>query len=76
MTRERCRSCNAEIVWARTSKARWMPVDVEPSPDGNVVLSDVGGQVHAAVTSGAQLGLEPLHKAHFATCADASAWRK
>src|SRR5205823_2428088 len=36
---EKCRSCSAEILWAITALARKaMPIDVEPSPTGNLVL--------------------------------------
>lgn len=33
-----CRSCDARIIWARTSTKALMPVDEWPSPDGNVLL--------------------------------------
>jgi hypothetical protein len=35
----RCRSCNAEIVWASTAQGKFMPVDAESVPDGNVELT-------------------------------------
>jgi hypothetical protein len=35
----RCRSCNAEIVWASTAQDKFVPVDAEPVPGGNVELA-------------------------------------
>ena len=74
-----CRSCTGRVIWARTVNGRSMPVDAEPNGGGNVVLTCQGpGKVRALV-----LGSEdrpPEGKArrtsHFATCPQASGWRK
>lgn len=34
-----CRSCKAPIEWAYTERGRRMPVDKEPTPEGNITLS-------------------------------------
>lgn len=36
--KEKCRSCGAEIYWAKTEAGKLMPVDAEPAEDGNCVL--------------------------------------
>lgn len=33
-----CTSCGAEIIMARTTRSKRMPVDKEPNPKGNVML--------------------------------------
>ena len=78
----RCRSCGAPILWAITGKAsKPMPVDAEPSPDGNLVLTEDGAQSRAIVLDKIQLRFarergEALHCSHFATCPEASDWRR
>jgi hypothetical protein len=70
----RCRSCGAEILWARTTSGKPMPLDREPSANGNVLLRDgvaqVLGPLDVAVTG------EPLYLSHFATCPSAASHRK
>ena len=67
-----CRSCQAEITWALTPNNRWMPIDAEPHPEGNVELHD-GEPRLAVVLSGTSLAAarlegRPLHRSHMATC--------
>lgn len=77
--RGECRSCGATVLWCfqRNSK-RWMPVDVEPVPTGNIRVFGDGLMV---VLKGDELeqyreaGMK-LHLSHFATCPEASAWRR
>jgi hypothetical protein len=85
---ERCRSCNAEVVWARTANERMMPVDVETAPNGNI---DLKFDPIALVWRATYLNAEQieamkgdlfrgkeinLHLSHFATCPHAKRWRK
>jgi hypothetical protein len=75
---EHCRTCNMPIIWAVTSRLRDMPVDAEPSPDGNIRLEVREGQIQpmARVLSVAeQFGKKSLRKSHFATCPQAGRWR-
>jgi hypothetical protein len=76
---DHCGSCGAPIIWADTRHGRKMPVDAEPSPNGNVELRTVGGVVLATVGD-AVLSLPgmagTMHMSHFATCPHASEWRK
>lgn len=75
-----CRSCGAEILWAKTINHKLAPIDAEPSPDGNVhLVRDATRDLGALTLSGAVLeearakGLE-LHLNHFVTCPQAEAW--
>lgn len=77
----RCRSCQAEVRWVKTAAGKWMPLDVEPSAEGNVQLCMVGGEEIAAVLGGefraaAQLEQIPLYVSHFASCPHGKQWRK
>jgi hypothetical protein len=70
----RCASCDAPIVWARTQRAERMPVDAEPDAErGNVILTGQPPDVRAGVLSrgqaeGARASGQRLHTSHFATC--------
>lgn len=78
MKTDKCRSCGRPIIWTITSKGKRMPVDAEPSPDGNVALDEgPDGAVRASVTGPAP-GLipEPRYTSHFATCPEAARWRR
>lgn len=61
-----CRSCGADIVWALTTNGKRMPVDAEPSAEGNIRLRNAGGHVFADVV--APLSHDRLRLSHFATC--------
>jgi hypothetical protein len=70
-----CRSCGAEILWAVTDSGKAMPVDREPVLGGKLALDWSGGgdpKVTVVSPSSYRYG----HRAHFATCPDAMAWRK
>lgn len=79
-----CRSCDADIIWARTMTGRQMPVDAEPTEGGTVLLENRQGHIRATVypDAGTQRALlnpetrKRLHASHFATCPDANAWRR
>lgn len=51
-----------------------MPVDIEPTDDGNIVLANVDGTLTALVVS--ERDKRPHYRAHFATCPDAADWRR
>ena len=79
-TIERCRSCNAEIIWATSaSTLKAMPIDAEPTQNGNIQLRVpvTGGAPTAYVlNTAAQFGKTDLRTSHFATCEHAAQWRK
>lgn len=81
----RCRSCGAEIRWARTATGRPMPLDAEPVADGNVAFTgrsvrDARGFAAPEVRVESQPPMfdndEPRYVAHFVTCPNADEWRK
>lgn len=72
-----CRSCDAEIEWARTEHGKSIPLDVGTRADGNIrVVSRVA----------TERGMAPLIRyvgrgegdrvSHFATCPNATEHRK
>lgn len=80
MKTTRCRSCGALIVFARTTKGTLMPLDAEPTADGNVTLEHTGpglplAQVHGAASlfEGHTDGVR--YMPHHATCPQADEWR-
>lgn len=77
-----CRSCRAPILWARTPAGKRTPLDPEPVKDGTIQLVIVGGVEMAIVLTnpadiaGCQVDGIPLYQSHFASCPNASAWRR
>jgi hypothetical protein len=79
-----CRSCDAGIFMAETPKAKMMPVDIVPDPDGLVVIGDRqlpdGTPIIERIESKGQLSMlmgdEERYTSHFATCPDAEQWRR
>lgn len=70
----KCRSCNAEIVWAKNEKTgKLAPLDAEPSADGNIRLGP-DGTYEIVVPS--YRPRTNLHTSHFATCPGAGKHRK
>lgn len=41
-----CRACGAEIRWAKTPRGKSIPLDYEPTTNGNVTLADGVATVH------------------------------
>lgn len=74
-TTAKCRSCGASIIWAETAAGKRMPVDVEPSPAGNVALEPRPG-LDPLATVNEPLFASSLRKSHFATCPNAASHRK
>lgn len=82
---EKCRSCGAAIRWAHTANGRTMPIDAEPTPDGNVTytgrpVTNDRGVTRPGVRVEGTAPLfddgEPRYTSHFATCPHADDWRK
>ncbi len=76
-----CRSCGAPIYWAtHAATGRSMPVDAEPVPNGNVLLTysphadSLTAEVLAVGEAPAD-ATRPRRTSHFATCAHAVDWR-
>lgn len=75
---EHCGSCSAPVIWAITTQAKKMPVDAEPTSDGNVALEarPVGLPVARVLSTAKQFGRTGLRKSHFATCKFAAQHRR
>jgi hypothetical protein len=80
-----CRSCGAPLTWAITENDKKIPVDSDPSPDGNITLTREDGlddrgkpilRARVFPHSGATPEGAVLFKSHFATCPDASGHRR
>ncbi len=77
---EKCKACEAPIMWAQTSAGKNMPVDAEPVGNGNVVLFPTAAKkLLAIVMSKTEADAWPgreRYVSHFATCAAAASFRK
>ncbi len=79
-TPTRCRSCGAEMYFAKTEGGQTLPVDVEPREGGNVLLdfNQATGQLTATVIG--KDNMPPAgrnrYMSHFATCPHAKSWRQ
>lgn len=71
-------NCRAPIVWAVTQNAKRMPVDVQPSPVGNIALRFTGGPVPlaAVLDKTRAFGRRDLRTSHFATCPEGPSFRR
>lgn len=75
-----CRSCQAAIIWCQSERGKTMPVDAEPSEDGTLVIQPAllpGDPPRALYVGRRKPGeRDARHRAHFATCPQASHWRR
>jgi hypothetical protein len=80
-----CGSCGAPIRWAVTVNGKRMPVDDQPVPDGNIVLSDPQPGAYAPLAAyysppdePTLPGFEepPRFVSHFTTCPNAAHHRR
>lgn len=65
-----CRSCGAPIVFVRTTKGEWMPVNPKPRPGGNVELVNGVAQVVAPSPE------VKRYTSHHSDCPNANGHRK
>lgn len=71
---DKCRSCGADIIWAKTPKGKAMPIDAQPNPEGKLALH---GGIVVTVGSGPQIGFsDERYISHFGTCPNASFHRR
>lgn len=66
---DKCLSCGAKIIWAKTIQGNRMPLDPQTRIDGNVRVNEDGTVTVGPSGSG-------QHVAHFATCKNAASHRK
>jgi hypothetical protein len=70
-----CFSCGAEIVWYMTERGRKIPLDPDPTPDGNLILvEDIVRYLTAEQRK--QPVTDRRYISHFATCPSAEQHRK
>lgn len=65
----KCRTCGAPIFWAKTQAGKAIPIDKEPVPRGNMVVTD-----GVAIVVKPHDGL--AYVSHFATCAQSDQHRR
>jgi hypothetical protein len=63
-----CSTCQAQIIWAKTTKGRPMPLDLAKVAGGNIDLVD--GVAHVVKPDGSA-----KHVSHFATCPNSASHR-
>lgn len=68
-----CNSCGAKIFFAKTPAGKEMPIDLEPSIEGNIDLSSGEAVV---VKRSDFFPVAPLYISHFATCPHAGQHRR
>lgn len=72
MSRSRCRSCHAEILWCATVTGKRIPINAKPVQGGNIRLDGECDCIVAVIVApGAG-----THTSHFATCPHAGLHRK
>lgn len=77
MDNDTCKSCGKPILWTKSTNGKAMPIDPDPSPNGNIFLK--GGEALVltkySVEGQRKLG-NPLYTAHFVTCEYAKKHRR
>jgi len=79
-----CRSCGAAIIWTITDAGKRMPVNAKPLDTGTLQLvGHAFGESLAisrvlsgdSLTAARENGV-PLYLSHFASCPEATVWRR
>ncbi len=77
-----CRACGANIFWAKSKLNKGIPMNLEPTLDGNVLLEEHEGEpprayvFSAGQARKAKVTGTKLYLSHFATCPAAAEFRK
>lgn len=79
-----CRTCRAKIIWTLSvTSNRRLPVDVDPVPTGNIVLTSGNDGPESRVLKVAELEArrrrhpaELLYLSHHASCPDGRDWQR
>jgi hypothetical protein len=69
LNKEKCKSCGAEIVWAKTQEGKTMPLNARRVRAYRLKELETGEPV-------AEPSDEPVYISHFLTCPQASQWSK
>ncbi len=73
-----CESCQAPLIWCLTRRERWIPLDRDPHPEGNVLIANRAPWcvvLTPAAVEYERLAGTLLHRAHFVTCPNAARHR-
>lgn len=70
-----CRGCGAKIEWVETPAGKRMPVDAEPTADGNIVI-DENGIAHVLPKEDAAAHPDKLYRSHFSSRPNAAGHRR
>ncbi len=73
MEQGRCKSCGAAILWARTARGKWMPLDAQPHAQGTVAILDGKAVV---VPEELRRAGRPVYRCHFVSCPRAKEHRR
>jgi hypothetical protein len=73
-----CRSCGAQMFWVTMASGARNCLDLEPVPEGNVVITTVipDGTRLARTLKKDEPYEGPRFQSHFASCPDRMKWRK
>lgn len=66
-----CKFCGETVIWVKTRSDKNMPVDVDPSSDGNFVIhneDEDNPRVLRMNREAAERYTGPLYRCHFETC--------
>lgn len=73
-------ACGAAITWAVTDAGKRIPIDPEPVPNGNLILTELAPGQDLRVRylrKGEDIpALAPRYQAHFVTCPEANRFRR
>jgi len=80
LTEDACQSCDARIVWVKTTHGGRMPLDAEPHEEGSILVAFARDEPMGVVLTGDVLAWArdndaTLYRSHFASCPDAEQWR-
>lgn len=65
--RSRCKGCNQPIIWRQSlASGKMMPIDPDPDPEGNVILSGIDG--FRTLRSDEDRRGMTIYQSHFTTC--------
>lgn len=72
-----CKSCGASIWWAFTKNGNRIPLDAQPVPDGNLVVSlREGSRTYVRHVADGEVPAADRYVTHFATCPHARGHRR
>jgi hypothetical protein len=79
----RCRGCGDHIFFARTINDRVIPIDAQPTRNGNLSVAAAGAHqapIATVITSGQRAGMQaagmPVYSSHFQACPKSEEYRR